>query len=321
VDAESTLWKETMSTPVVLLFSGQGAQRVGMGADLVAHDPAAKLMLEQAAAALGWPLDKIMLEGPMEELTRTGCCQPALYVHGLMLLQSLRARVPDLEVVAAAGLSLGEFTAHAAVGTFPFAEGLKIVARRGELMDEACAANKGAMVVMIGGEESAIRQLAAECDIDVANLNAPGQIVLSGSESGVDQALARAKEIGVKMAKKLPVAGAYHSRLMQSAQDGLAEALSRLPIQSPPVPVWSNFAASAVSSPEEIREVLLKQVTGSVRWAESIAGIVAGGPKLFLELGPDKALAGMVKRIAPEAEVLSAGTTTELDAMAERLRG
>jgi [acyl-carrier-protein] S-malonyltransferase len=108
---------------------------------------------------------------------------------------------------------------------------------------------------------------------------------------------------------------------MQSAQDGLAEALSRLPIQSPPVPVWSNFAASAVSSPEEIREVLLKQVTGSVRWAESIAGIVAGGPKLFLELGPDKALAGMVKRIAPEAEVLSAGTTTELDAMAERLRG
>ena len=292
-----------------------------MGADLVENDPAARTMLEKAAAALGWPLDRIMLEGPMEELTRTGCCQPALYVHGLMLLQSLRARVPDLDVVAAAGLSLGEFTAHAAVGTFPFADGLKVVARRGELMDIACQATKGAMVAMIGGEESAIRQLAAESDIDVANLNAPGQIVLSGAESGVDQAIARAKEIGVKIAKKLPVAGAYHSRLMQSAQDGLAEALDRLPIQSPPVPVWSNFAARAVGEPEGIREVLLKQVTGSVRWAESMAGIVAGGQKLFLELGPDKALAGMMKRIAPEAEVLSAGTSGELDAMAERLRG
>lgn len=308
-----------MSTEVVLLFSGQGAQRVGMGADLVAHDPMAKTMLEEAAAALGWPLDKIMLEGPMEELTRTGCCQPALYVHGLMLLQSLRTRVPNLKVAAAAGLSLGEFTAHAAVGTFPFADGLKVVARRGELMDDACQATKGAMVAMIGGEEAAIRQLAAECDIDVANLNAPGQIVLSGTESGVDQAVARAKEIGVKIAKKLPVAGAYHSRLMQPAQDGLAEALARLPIQAPPVPVWSNFAAQAISEPEAIREVLLKQVTGSVRWAESMAGIFAGGHKLFLELGPDKALTGMMKRIAPEAEVLSAGTTAELDAMAERL--
>lgn len=312
--------RENMSTPVALLFSGQGAQRVGMGADLVAHDPAARLMLEQAAAALGWPLDKIMLEGPMEELTRTGCCQPALYVHGLMLLQALRARVPDLEVVAAAGLSLGEFTAHAAAGTFSMTDGLKVVARRGELMDIACQASRGAMVALIGGEEAAIRRLAAQCDIDVANLNAPGQIVLSGSDAGVDQAIAGAKAIGVKIAKKLPVAGAYHSRLMQSAQDGLAAALVALPIQSPAIPVWSNFAAEPVSTPEGIREVLLKQVTGSVRWAESMAGIVAGGQKLFLELGPDKALAGMMKRIAPEAEVLSAGTTAELDAMAMRLR-
>lgn len=310
-----------MSIPIVLLFSGQGAQRVGMGADLIAHDPAAKAMLEEASTALGWPLDRIMLDGPMEKLTRTGCCQPALYVHGLMLLQSLRARIPDLGVAAAAGLSLGEFTAHAAVGTFPFAEGLKIVARRGELMDEACQASKGAMVAMIGGEESAIRQLASDCDIDVANLNAPGQIVLSGSASGVDQAVAGAKAIGVKIAKKLPVAGAYHSRLMQPAQDGLAEALARLPIHRPAIPVWSNFAAQPVADPEGIREVLLKQVTGSVRWGESMTGIVAGGHQLFLELGPDKALAGMMKRIAPDAEVLSAGTTAELDAMAERLRG
>lgn len=309
-----------MSQPVVLLFSGQGAQRVGMGADLAANDPAARALLDEASSKLGWPLGTIMLDGPMEELTRTGCCQPALYIHGLMLLQGLRARVPDLSVTAAAGLSLGEFTAHAAVGTFAMADGLEIVARRGELMDEACRATKGSMVALIGGEEPAIRQLALDCDVDVANLNAPGQIVLSGCDSGIDRVIAGSKSIGVKIAKKLPVAGAYHSRLMQSAQDGLAAPLTSLRISPPPVPVWSNYSAAPVSSPEDIREVLLKQVTGSVRWAESMAKIVAGGNNLFLELGPDKALAGMMKRIAPTAEVLSAGTAAELDAMAERIR-
>lgn len=308
-----------MSQSVVLLFSGQGAQRVGMGSDLVANEAAARSMLEAADSALGWPLGKIMMEGPMAELTRTGCCQPALYVHGLMLLESLRARVPDLNVTAAAGLSLGEFTAHAAAGSFDFSDGLKIVACRGELMDEACRATKGAMVAMIGGDESAIRALAEECGIDVANLNAPGQIVLSGSESGVDAAIAGAKAIGVKIAKKLPVAGAYHSRLMRSAQDGLAHPLSQLPIRSPRIPVWSNFAAEPVSDPSRIRELLLNQVTGSVRWAECMTGLVSAGNGLFLELGPDKALAGMMKRISPNAEVLSAGTTAELDAIAARL--
>lgn len=290
-----------------------------MGRDLVSNDPRAAEMLAAASQALGWPLDRIMLDGPMEELTRTACCQPALYVHGLMLLEGLRARVPELTVTAAAGLSLGEFTAHAAVGTFAVNDGLKVVARRGELMDEACRAAKGAMVAIIGGEESAIRELAAACDIDVANLNAPGQIVLSGSEAGVDMAVARAKEFGAKIAKKLPVAGAYHSRLMQPAQDKLADALAALPMQAPPLPVWSNFAATAVTEPAAIREVLLRQVTGSVRWAESMAAIVAGGASLFVELGPDKALAGMMKRIAPDVEVLSAGTSAELDAIAGRI--
>ena len=290
-----------------------------MGQDLVDNDPKAAAMLAAATNALGWPLNTTMLAGPMEELTRTACCQPALYVHGLMLLEGLRTRVPGLTVTAAAGLSLGEFTAHAAVGTFSVNDGLRVVARRGELMDEACKATAGSMVVLIGGEEARIRELAVACDIDVANLNAPGQIVLSGSEAGVDLAVARAKEFGAKLAKKLPVAGAYHSRLMQPAQDKLAAALAELPIQSPPVPVWSNFAAEAVAEPDAIRDVLLRQVTGSVRWAESMAALVDGGAKFFVELGPDKALAGMMKRIAPEVEVLSAGTTAELDAIAARI--
>ena len=310
-----------MSIPVVVLFSGQGAQTVGMGKDLVEADAAARDRLARAEAVLGWPLGKVMFEGPMEELTRTACCQPALYVHGFLLLELLRARVPGLHVTAAAGLSLGEFTAHAAAGTFAFEDGLRIVARRGEFMEEACNATKGSMVAVIGGDEQSVRRLAAACDLDVANLNSPGQIVLSGDESGIDQAFARAKEFGAKLAKQLPVAGAYHSRLMRPAQEKLAAVLAGVAFSPPQIPVWSNFAARPVAEADGIREVLTKQVTGSVRWAESMAGLVADGARLFVELGPDRALAGMIKRTAPEAEVISASNLAELDAVAARLLG
>jgi [acyl-carrier-protein] S-malonyltransferase len=308
-----------MSASVALLFSGQGAQTVGMGRDLAAAGPAARGLLEQAEAALGWPLGAVMFDGPMEELTRTARCQPALFTHGLMLLACLRQRVPDLAVTAAAGLSLGEFTAHAAAGTFSFADGLRLVARRGEFMEEACNAVPGTMVVVVGGSEEAVRRLAADCDIDVANLNSPGQIVLSGSVAGCERALAGAKAAGAKLAKKLPVAGAYHSRLMQAAQAKLAAELAATPLAAPRVPVWSNFAARPVGDPDEIRGVLESQVTGSVRWADCVAGMVAAGHRLFVELGPDRALAGMAKRIAPEAEVLSAANLEEVEALAARL--
>ena len=310
-----------MSNPVVLLFSGQGAQTVGMGKDLVEAEAAARDMLARAEAAIGWPLGQVMFEGPMEKLTRTACCQPALYLHGLMLLELLKARVPGLEVTAAAGLSLGEFTAHAAAGTFSIEDGLRVVARRGEFMEEACNATKGSMVAVIGGDEAGVRKLAEACDVDVANLNSPGQIVLSGDEGGIDQAVARAKEFGAKMAKKLPVAGAYHSRLMKPAQEKLAAVLAAVDLKTPQVPVWSNFAAKPVADAEGIRSVLTSQVTGSVRWAESMSAVVAGGSKLFVELGPDRALAGMMKRIAPEAEVVSASNLAELDGVVARLLG
>ena len=286
---------------------------------MVEAEAAARDMLARAEEAIGWPLGKVMFEGPIEELTRTACCQPALYLHGLMLFELLKARVPGLEMTAAAGLSLGEFTAHAAAGTFSFEDGLRVVARRGEFMEEACNATKGAMVAVIGGDEAGVRKLAEACDVDVANLNSPGQIVLSGDADGIDQAVARAKEFGAKMAKKLPVAGAYHSRLMKPAQEKLAAVLATVELQTPRVPVWSNFAAQPVADADGIRSVLTSQVTGSVRWAESLAAVVAGGAKLFVELGPDRALAGMMKRIAPEAEVVSASNLTELDAVAARL--
>jgi len=304
----------------VLLFAGQGAQKVGMGKDLAEAYPAARALFDQADAALGYSLTNVMFEGPMEELTKTSRCQPALYAQGLALLEVLKSKVPSLEITATAGLSLGEFTAHAAAGTFDFATGLNLVFQRGSFMEEACENTKGAMLALLGGEESAIRELAAECDVDVANLNAPGQIVLSGSADGIAAAAAKSKDKGIKRAILLPVAGAYHSRLMKSAQDKLAAVLASAPIQSPKVPVVCNFEARPVSTPEEIRSTLTSQVTGSVRWVESIQHLVAAGHTLFIELGPDATLAGLVGKIDKTVKVITIKDTASLDAAVAQLQ-
>lgn len=299
---------------VVLLFSGQGAQKVGMGQDLVNAYPSAKALFEKADQILGRSLTSIMFEGPAEELTRTGQCQPALFLHGLALLEILREKLPALEPVAAAGLSLGEMTAHCAAGTFDFEEGLKLVARRGELMDEACEANPGSMAAMIGGSDEDVARLAAECDVDIANLNCPGQTVLSGSAEGIDQAVAKAKEFGLRMGKKLQVAGAYHSRLMAGAQEKLGEALAATNFNNPQIPVISNYLAEAADGPDAIRASLKDQVTGSVRWIESIRLLREEGYDTFIELGPGKVLAGFMARIDKEARIISIENAESLEA-------
>ena len=298
----------------VLLFSGQGAQKVGMGEDLVEAYPSAKALFQQADQVLGRSLTSVMFEGPEEELTRTANCQPALFLHGLALLKVLLEKVPSLEPAAAAGLSLGEMTAHAAAGTFSFEDGLKLVARRGQLMDEACEANPGSMAAMIGGSDEDVRRLAQECDVDVANLNCPGQTVLSGSEEGIDQAVAKAREFGLRMGKKLQVAGAYHSRLMAGAQEKLAVALAEANIGTPSIPVVSNFLAVPAEGPDGIRESLTKQVTGSVRWIETIELLRSQGHELFIELGPGKVLAGFMARIDTEARMISIEDSASLEA-------
>ncbi len=304
---------------IVLLFSGQGAQKVGMGKDWVESSATARDMAAQADKALGFSLSEIMFDGPEAELTKTSRCQPALYLHGLMGLALIRERLPNLEPIAAAGLSLGEFTAHAAAGSFSFEDGLRLVARRGEFMEEACQATEGAMAALIGGDEEQVRALATSAGVDVANLNAPGQIVLSGAVAGIDDAIARAKDFGIRRAIKLNVAGAYHSRLMQAAQDKLATELADVSIQSPILPVVCNFGASVVSDPAEIRSMLEKQVTGSVRWTESIQALIAMGHRTFLELGPGKVLAGLVSKIDKETTVVSVEDLASLDAAVEAL--
>ena len=304
---------------IVLLFSGQGAQKTGMGKDWVENSATARSMAVHADKALGFPLSDIMFDGPDVELTRTSRCQPALYLHGLMALALIRERLPDLVPVAAAGLSLGEFTAHAAAGTFSFEDGLRLVARRGEFMEEACKATEGAMAALIGGEDAQVRALAAAANVDVANLNAPGQIVLSGTASGIDAAIAQAKDFGIRRAIKLNVAGAYHSRLMQSAQNKLSAELATVSFESPALPVVCNFGASLVSDVAEIRSMLEKQVTGSVRWTESIQLLISRGHRTFLELGPGKVIAGLVSKIDKDVTVHSVEDLASLEAAVEAL--
>ncbi len=296
-----------------LLFSGQGAQKTGMGQDLMQAYPAARALFQKADDILGRPLTQVMFEGPDEDLTRTGNCQPALFLHGLALLEILKENVPSLEPVAAAGLSLGELTAHAAAQTFSFEDGLCLVAKRGELMDEACASSNGSMAAMIGGDEADVRKLAEDCGVDVANLNCPGQIVLSGEVAGIEEAVSKAKEYGLRMGKKLSVAGAYHSRLMASAQEKLSEVLSGTQISEPKIPVISNYLAESAQGADGIRQSLTQQVTGSVRWTESIQLLRQQGHDLFIELGPGKVLTGLMARIDKSARVIAIEDAASLE--------
>jgi [acyl-carrier-protein] S-malonyltransferase len=294
-----------MGKRAVLLFAGQGAQTVGMGHDLAEKYELVRDLFARADERLGFPLTQTMFDGPSAELTRTSLCQPALYIHGIACLELLKSHLPDLEIAGCAGLSLGEFTAHAAAGTFDFETGLDLVAQRGAFMEEATSAVEGSMAALIGGEETDIRALAARCDVDVANLNAPGQIVLSGKKEGIVRAIAEAPEIGVRIAQELEVAGAYHSRLMMPAQLRLAEVLKDIEFRTPGVPVVCNVEAVEVAEAETIRRTLEAQVSGSVRWSECVGRFLEKGETLFVELGPGRVLAGLMRRIERTAKVIS----------------
>jgi len=306
---------------IALLFAGQGAQVVGMGRDLAQRFPVAADLFRQADQILGRRLSEVAWNGPIEELTKTSNCQPALYAHGLACLAVLREVAGDFPIEGAAGLSLGEMTAHAAAGTFDFATGLKLVQKRGEFMDEACAATTGAMAAMIGADENAVRALAADADVDVANINAPGQIVISGEKAKVEIAVGLAKEHGIGRATLLNVAGAYHSRLMESAYEKLGAALVHVPVQPPRFPVISNVTGEEVKTPVEIRRTLQDQVTSTVRWVDCMERLVALGCNLFIELGPGGVLAGLLKRTCKDADVVSVNDAESVRKCAGRIGG
>jgi len=297
-----------------LLFSGQGAQSVGMGKDLATEFPAAAALFEKADSILGYPLSRIAFEGPTEELTKTSVCQPALYVHGLACLAVLKEKLPALQFHATAGLSLGEFTAHAAAGTFDFETGLRLVDKRARAMQEACEASTGGMAAIIGGEEDRVRELAAAADVDVANINAPGQIVLSGEASKIVMAVSLAKEYSARKAVELTVAGAFHSRLMEPAYQSLSAALADTHMIEPRVPVVCNVDAIEVRDPQTIRRTLADQVTGSVCWSQSVEYLI---DKLhieqFIELGPGGVIAGLVGRIRKGTPITSVSNVASLE--------
>lgn len=303
-----------------LLFAGQGAQTVGMGKDLAAQFPEAQALFQRANDVLGYDLASICFEGPESELTRTENAQPGIYLVSWVALELLRQRVPSLKFEATAGLSLGEFTALAAAGAMSFEDGLRVVRHRGRFMQEACDATQGGMAAIIGLDEGPTREACIEAGVDLANLNCPGQLVISGASERIGKACELAKARGAKRALPLTVAGAYHSRLMASAQPKLRDTLAGISIVPPQVPVIANVSAAPHGGPSEIAALLVDQVTSSVRWEASMRWLLAQGFTRFIELGPGTVLAGFLKRIDKTAQVLSVGDAASLESVAGTLR-
>ena len=281
-----------------ILFSGQGAQTVGMGESLVGESPAVKARLDQADSILGWNLSEIMFQGPVEKLTETRVCQPALFVHGIILFELLQSEGLIESPAAVSGLSLGELTALTAGGAMDFETGLRLVAERGRLMQEACEATEGSMASVIGGTREAVSAFADECSLEMANLNCPGQIVLSGPKPEIKKAVSLGRERGFKLVKELVVAGAYHSRLMESARDQFTGYVEKASISEPGCPFYANVTGGRLQKVSDIREGLINQVVSPVRFEDCMRSLVAeqDSPAELIECGPGKIIAGLVRR-------------------------
>ena len=306
-------------TQTALLFAGQGAQAVGMGKSLAEQYPTARGWFERANSILGYDLAKICFEGPEAELTKTEHAQPAIFVVGWIAFQVLKAAVPSLKFGATAGLSLGEFTALAAANAVSFEDALRVVRFRGQRMQAAAESTKGGMAAIIGLDEKTTREVCAETGVELANLNCPGQIVISGAADKLPRACEVAKAKGAKKALPLAVAGAFHSSLIASAQPGLDAMLKSTPIVAPQVPVIANVTARPHGTPDEIRQRLVEQVTASVRWEDSMRYLLGQGFTKFIELGPGTALSGFMKRIDKDAQMLNVADAESLTKTASQV--
>ena len=304
-----------------LLFAGQGSQTVGMGRDLCEQFAVCRQLFDRANAVLGRDLGQICFTGPDAVLTQTDNAQPGIFLTSLACLAALQAQIPDLKFAATAGLSLGEFTALTAAGALTFEDGLRMVQARGQFMQAACDTTQGGMASILNLDDALLAEVCREADVDIANLNCPGQTVISGAKDKIAKAVELAKARGAKRAIPLPVAGAYHSRLMIGAQQKVAATLAALPLREPNVPVVANVSARPGGSVAEIKDLLTRQVTGTVRWTESMQWLIAQGFTRFIEFGPGTVLAGLMKRINKDIEVISVNDCATLEAAVLKLRG
>jgi len=304
-----------------LLFAGQGSQTVGMGRDLCEKYDACRNLFARANEILGRDIQRICFEGPEDVLTKTDNAQPGIYLTSLACLEALKSQIPNITFDATAGLSLGEFTALAAADAVDFDDGLRMVQMRGRFMQEACDTTNGGMASIMNLDDVALAEVCREANVDIANINCPGQTVISGDKAKIAAAVELAKARGAKRAIPLVVAGAYHSRLMEVAKVKVAGALADLPMREPKVPVVSNVTARPSASVTEIKDLLVRQVTSPVRWSESMQWLVAQGFTRFIELGPGNVLSGLMKRINKDVEMLSVSDGATLEATAAKLRG
>ncbi len=301
------------------VFSGQGAQFVGMGKDLAEGSAVAGKYFAEADRILGYELSKIIFEGPEEELVRSSNCQVAIYTVSCAAYAAFCERYSQVKPLAVAGLSLGEYGALTAGGVFDFAEGLKLVRKRALLMDEACTQTNGGMATVLNGDIEVIREVCAACGIEVANYNSPTQVVISGEKSKVETAVAELKNRGLRKVILLTVAGAFHSSLMKEAGEGLALVLADTPIKMPAIPAYHNFTAAQASSEAEIRDLLKAQVAGSVRWDECVKNIIRDtGADTMIEFGPGAVLTGLAKRAVPEITTYNVNSLATLDEFAAK---
>jgi [acyl-carrier-protein] S-malonyltransferase len=284
------------------VFPGQGSQFTGMGKSLYDEHESAKKMFEVANDILEFRISDIMFSGTPDALKQTDVTQPAVFLHSVIAYRTLATQTPDM----AAGHSLGEFSALVAIGSLSFEDALQLVSIRAKAMQKACEINPSTMAAILGLDDKTVEEICATITDDIvvaANYNCPGQIVISGTAGGVDKACALLKEAGAKRALLLPVGGAFHSPLMQPAKEELAEAIERTEFQTPLCPIYQNVVARAVSSPAEIKANLNSQLTGPVRWTQTIMQMIADGATHFTEAGPGKVLQGLIQKINKEVQV------------------
>ena len=313
---------------VAFIFPGQGSQSIGMGRELAEAYPTARAVFEEVDDALGEPLSRLMWEGAADDLTRTANAQPALMAVSLAAVRALEAEGVAVSDHAdfVAGHSLGEYSALAAAGTFDVGEAARLLRTRGDAMQRAVPEGQGAMAAIIGLEEPEVAELCAEVSREggacqIANDNGGGQIVISGAKDAIDLATVFATERGARRALALPVSAPFHSELMAPAAETMRNALAGAAMRDPSVLLIANVTAEPVGEAATIRDLLVQQVTGRVRWRESVAAMAERGVDLAVEIGAGKVLSGLVKRIDRSIETITCGTPDEVRAVAERLRG